>query len=149
MSGSLCILKYSEYKQSQNHRELTEIIGPFPTQAAAVDCLKGRKAIQISIDPLTWFVDDPNSDTRYRYEISPMTAGLVNWIKHANPILDDLWVAMSKLYDARYRVSGEADKPGGVFDHDTFSAIAGLQTNLQTLITKLEDKVKAEKARVK
>ena len=65
-------------------------------------------------------------------------------IKHANPILDDLWAAMGKLYDARYRIS-DAGFPQGDFDHQTFSEIAGLQSTLQTTLTRLENKAKENK----
>lgn len=47
-------------------------------------------------------------------------------------MLDDLWKAMSSLYDARSKSQGPP------FDKETFQEIAGLQDQLQKLLTRLE-----------
>jgi len=68
---------------------------------------------------------------------------------HATAVLDDLWRAMGLLYDARYKSTGEVmGKQVEPFDYDTFSEIAGLQNDLQRLLTRLEDKAKKEKSDV-
>jgi hypothetical protein len=65
-------------------------------------------------------------------------------MKHKTEILNDLWNAMSSLYDARYRACGpqgpEGGRPYPEMDVETFSEIASLQTNLQTLISRLDKK---------
>lgn len=70
------------------------------------------------------------------------------FVKHANPILDDLWRVMGGLYDARHRISDSASvKSGEVeFDHDTFNEIVDLQTRLQRVLTRLENEAKAKNA---
>jgi hypothetical protein len=57
-------------------------------------------------------------------------------------MLDNLWDAMASLYEARYKAA-DSDGPAGgraypQMDYQTFSDIATLQTDLQSLISRLE-----------
>lgn len=61
--------------------------------------------------------------------------------------LEDLWEAMRHLYQARYKVTGPEGPVDGKYypemDTQTFAEIAGLQTDLQTLISRLEKENKS------
>jgi hypothetical protein len=72
-----CIIRIPQYKLANcsSVERPDNIFGPFNDEAAAVVYLKNmpERAIQSKDESRVWFADSPMSDTRYIFEIRPLT----------------------------------------------------------------------------